>query len=67
MSAIKTLCNLCINYIFLRAFNDALLLQTGAHELVRHNFKDAKCYPFLSAAMSESFRVLNIGQSIMLR
>jgi len=50
-----------------RAFNDALLLQTGAHALVRDNFKDSKCYPFLSEAMSESFQVLNIGQSIMLR
>ena len=58
----------CSKYCFDdRAFNDALLLQTGAQELVRHNFKDAKSYPMLSDAISESFRVLNIGQSIMLR
>lgn len=50
-----------------RAFNDALLLQTGAHELVRNNFQNTKAYPLISDAMSESFRVLNIGQSIMLR
>lgn len=50
-----------------RAFNDALLLQTGAHELVRNNFQNTKAYPLISDAMAESFRVLNIGQSIMLR
>lgn len=50
-----------------RAFNDALLLQTGAHELVRHNFKDAKSYPLISDAMSDAFRIMNLGQSMMLR
>ena len=54
-------------FIFSRAFNDALLLQTGAHELVRHNFKDAKTYPLISDAMSDAFRIMNLGQSMMLR
>jgi len=50
-----------------RAFNDALLLQTGAHELVRQNFMDNKNFYLLSDSLSEAFRVLNMGQSMMLR
>ena len=53
--------------IFFRAFNDALLLQNGAHDLVRHNFKGGKSYPMLTDTMLEVFRVLNIGRAIMLR
>jgi len=50
-----------------RAFNDALLLQTGAQELVRQNFNTHKSFYQLSDALSEAFRVLNMGQSMMLR
>jgi len=50
-----------------RAFNDALLLQTGAHELIRQNYKDSKNFHQLSDALSDAFRVLNMGQSMMLK